>query len=186
MRWPLLLIAVIACNSRTSGHVEMGTEGDIVVVRDADHVLEVPLASTKGMTFIPVDLPELTLPGRLVVGDESHGYLIGVWITRLGDKRPENVQRWFDDKVDMLRRNAKILANHGMLVAGTHPARQTDFAFTAKGHPGYARLVAVDVPEHDLDVLITAIVMTQQPNAEQLVWLDAFAADVKAIHIAAK
>jgi len=42
------------------------------------------------------------------------------------------------------------------------------------------------VPEHDLDILVTAIVATPQPNAEQLGWLDAFAADVKAIHIAPK
>ena len=112
MRCPLLLIFVAACNSRSSGHVEVGTEDGILVVRDSQHVVEIPLASTKGMTFIPIDLPELSLPGRLVYGNEEHGYLIGVWITRLGDKRPENVQRWFDDKVDMVRRNATVLVNH--------------------------------------------------------------------------
>lgn len=185
MRW-VLLVVLAACNSRSSGRVEMGTEDGILVVRDSQHVLEVPLPSTKGITFIPIDLPEVTLPGRVAYGNDEHGYLIGVWITRLADKRPENIQRWFDDKVDTMRRNATVVTNQGMLVAGNHPARQTDFAFTARGKEGYARLVAVDVPEHDLDILVTAITLTPQPTAEERAWLDAVAADVRAIHIAPK
>ena len=186
MRWSLLVLLVAACNSRSSGRVEMGTEDGIVVVRDSQHVLEVPLASTKGMTFVPIDLPVPAFPGRVAYADDEHGYVIAVWITRLGDKRPENIQRWFDDKVDTLRGKATVLANHGMLVAGDHPGRQTDFAIKARGHDGYGRLIAVDVPEHDLDILVSVGVLTPQPTPEQLAWLDAVAADVRAIHIAPK
>ena len=184
MRW--LLVLLCACSSTTSGRVEVATENGIVVIRDSQHVIEAPLPSTKGMTFRSLEWPELELPGRVVVGDEKDGCVIAVWITRLADKRPENIQRWFDDKVDMLRRKATILANHGMLVAGDHPGRQTDFKVTARGHESYARLFGIDVPEHDVDMLVLTIVATPQPTAEQLVWLDSVATDLRAIHIAPK
>ena len=186
----LALIVIAGCGGGdvTAGRVEASGEAGTLVIRDSMHVLELPFTHAwRDHMFVQFELPDVQFPGRLAFADDAKGELVLVWITRLGAKRPENIQRWFDEKMARLTHGGgSILKDEGTKF-GEHPARITD-ANTVGKDPGprnYARVVAIDIPEHDLEILVVALVKAAQPSAEQQKWLDDVVVDMRAIKIAA-
>ncbi|MBL0216161.1 MAG: hypothetical protein IPQ07_20040 [Myxococcales bacterium] len=185
---------LVGCSKHEAegGRVQVDKEGGLVVVRDTTRAIEVALTrSSAGLSLEPYDLPEAQFPGRIALDDPPHGRAFMFWITRLGAKRPANIQRWFDEKVVALRKST-ILSDRGEKF-GEHFARVVDYVHHAPRRDTYQRFIGVDVPEHDLEVIVIAIsyaptvegeehaIATSTP--EQQRWLDDVAADVRAIRV---
>lgn len=190
MRGALLaLIAFAGCGGgdTNGGRIEITREGGILGFRDTTHVVSLPLrASSKDHAFTQIDLPPTDWPGRVAFVDQQHGELVMVWITRLGAKRPENIQRWFDERL------AKVSLTGGQVVKdegtkfGEHPARIADSnAGSPDWSPGhYTRFIGVDLPEHDLEVLVVGVIAAPAPSPAHQAWLDDLTADVRAMTVA--
>ncbi len=184
----LSLIAGCGGGDITAGRVEASGENGTLVIRDSMHVLELPFTrASKGHMFVQFELPDTGFPGRLAFVDDAKGELVLVWITRLGAQRPENIQRWFDEKMARLTRGGGTIVKDEGTRFGEHPARIAD-ANTVGKDPGprnYTRVVGIDIPEHDLEILAVAVIKAVQPSAEQRQWLDDLVADMQAIKIVA-
>jgi hypothetical protein len=105
-------------------------------------------------------------------------------IGRLGSRRPANIQRYFDAEiVSSLRRlgGAKI-AYRGVMF-GTHAGRILDVTYRHEGPEGFARVVWIDIEEHDLVVNVFSEFNHAQPTAEDQQWLDDVVADVGDIKV---
>jgi hypothetical protein len=186
----LALVAVAACGGgdTNAGRIEISRDGETLVIRDTLHVLEMPLTmASKGHTFAQTEVPVLEFPGRVAFVDESRGEMVALWITRLGAKRPENIQRWFDEKIgNVSRAGGTVIKDEGTRF-GEHPARIADANAPSKTWPQghYTRFIGVDIPEHDLEVIVIGVVASPVPSAEQQQWLDDLTSDVRAIKVAA-
>jgi hypothetical protein len=183
----LFVVALIACKPGVeAGRVEVEREDGMVVLRDSMHVLELRFArSTTMIDFGAIELPEIEYPGRVALADSKGERALAFWITRLGPKRPANIQRWFDDKLSPTRLHATVISDHGAMF-GEHPARLSDFVLHAKDHDAYERWVGVDVPEHDLEVVVLAWTNASTPTPEQQQWLDHVADDVRELKVSPK
>lgn len=179
----LLLIFVLACSKDVTeaGRVEIDRSGKTVVVRDVGKALEIDFASTKDHAFEPFDLPAVEFPGRLAIQDVKRDRALLFWITKLGDKRPANIQRWFEGKIERIKPQA-MLADR-VVVFGEHPGRVVDYTYVG-GSKTQQRFIAVDLPEHDLVFVMLAIVdVGFGLKTEDLTWLDAVVADVQTMRI---
>ena len=186
----LALAAIAGCGSgdTNAGRIEISRVGETLVIRDTLHVLELPLTkASKDHAFAQLELPAIEFPGRIAFVDQAHGELLAVWITRLGAKRPENIQRWFDEKIEKVSRAGGTVLNDEGMKFGEHPARIADANAPSKDWPigHYTRFIGVDIPEHDLEIVIIGVIAAAVPSAEQQQWLDDLTLDVRAIKIAA-
>ncbi len=191
MRALLTVLVVVGCGGgdTNTGRIEITRDGETLVVRDTMHVLELPLArASRGRTLAQIELPVIEFPGRVAFVDEANGELVAVWITRLGATRPENIQRWFDEKIAKVSRAGGSIVKDEGTKFGEHPARISDANAPSKDWPvgNYTRFIGVDIPEHDLEILVLGVVASTTPTAEQRAWLDDLTADLRAIKITAK
>jgi len=186
-----LVLVIAGCSPHTAenGRVQVDKKGGITIVRDTTHVLELPLTrGSAGLDLVALD-PSPAYPGFVGLDDPQRGRAFYVWITRLGAKRPANIQRWFDDKVAILSRSSKVVTDRGERF-GEHPGRLVDYV-----HHGdrdtYQRFLGVDAEEHDLELVLVAVIYTAgdphgsiaSVTTEQQKWLDDVLADVREISV---
>lgn len=179
----LMVLGLIACSKDVTeaGRVEIDRSGKTVVVRDSQHLFEVDFASTAEHTFEPFELPMAEFPGRLAIQDLARARGLLFWITKLGAKRPANIQRWFEQKIERIA-PASILSDR-VVSFRDHPGRVVDFTMIGS-RKTRQRVVAVDLPEHDLVFVMLAIVdAAEQVKPAEQAWLDALVTDVQAMRI---
>jgi hypothetical protein len=186
----LALIVIAGCGGgdTNAGRIEISRDGGTLVIRDTLHVIELPMTkASHGLAFVQLELPAIEFPGRVAFVDEEHGVMLALWITRLGAKRPENIQRWFDEKIGKVSRAGGTIVKDEGTRFGEHPARISDANAPSKDWPKghYTRVIGIDVPEHDLEILVIGVVDSPTPNLVQQQWLDDLLADMRAIKIAA-
>jgi hypothetical protein len=179
----LWLVLLIACSKDVTeaGRVEIDRSGKTVVVRDSGKAIEIDFASTKDHAFEPFDLPVIEFPGRLAIQDAKRNRALLFWITKLGDKRPANIQRWFEGKIERIKPQAVI--SDRVVAFQEHPGRVVDYSSVGSTKT-QQRLIAVDLPEHDLVFVMLAIVdVGFGLKPEDQAWLDAVVADVQTMRI---
>jgi hypothetical protein len=195
MRAFLLVLAACSSHATENGRVVLDRKDGIVVVHDTTHVLELPLAkSSRGLDLQAMDTTA-DFPGWVGLDDPKDGRAFVVWITRLGAKRPANIQRWFDDKVGMLRRDSTIVADHADKF-GDYPARVVDYVHHGKGDQTYQRFIGIDLEGPDLELVLLAVVHAPTHEGEehgavtaatpaQQAWLDDVLADARELRVTA-
>lgn len=185
----LALIFLVACSGGDTDHgrMEISRDGGLLTIRDTTHVLTLPLkTASKDRSYVQLALSEAEFPGRIAFADEQRGELVAFWITRLGAKRPENIQRWFDEKLARVKLGGGTIVKDEGTKFGEHPARIADI--TSPGADGplghYRRFIGVDIPEHDLEVVVIGVLAAPAPSPAGQKWLDDLTADVRAMEIA--
>lgn len=179
----LIVLGLFACSKDVTeaGRVEVDRSGKTVVVRDSQRLLEVDLASTAEHAFEPFELPATAFPGRLAIQDLARARVLLFWITKLGDKRPANIQRWFEQKIALIKPESMI--SDRVVSFRDHPGRVVDFTLIGS-RKTRQRFVAVDLPEHDLVFVMLAIVdAAEAVKPADQTWLDALVTDVQAMRI---